>query len=40
MDGGLCIVPNETLVLHIAKRKNNFQKSHIKPQIHLIVDYI
>jgi hypothetical protein len=31
---------SETLVLHLAKRKNNFQQSRTKPQILLTVDYI
>jgi hypothetical protein len=31
---------SETLVLHLAERKNNFQGSRTEPQIHLIVDYI
>jgi hypothetical protein len=30
----------ESLVLQLAKQKNNFLQNFTKPQIHLIVDYI
>jgi uncharacterized membrane protein YdfJ with MMPL/SSD domain len=31
---------SKILVLHLAKTKNNFQQSHIRPQIHLTADNI
>jgi hypothetical protein len=41
MDGWWLVhCSGENLVLHLAKRRNNFQFSHTKPQIHLTVDYI